>query len=57
MSDLEDYDDDCEICRAQRLADSEGRNLSMEEFKYAAQRQKASGVGKVYIVGEDEEML
>jgi hypothetical protein len=38
-------DDNCEICKVVKLAESEGREPSFSELQAAMMRQKASGIG------------
>jgi len=54
-----EFFDDCEVCKAQKKALEEGRNIGQEEllaaFRRQEQIQKEIGVGKVWIAGEDPE--
>jgi hypothetical protein len=38
-----DYDEDCPICQAQKKADEEGREITLEEFRDAMLKAKEMG--------------
>jgi hypothetical protein len=40
-------DDNCEVCKAQRLAMEQGRDATFFELMEAMEKQKKSGVGYV----------
>lgn len=47
------YFDDCPICKAQKLADEKGKELSLEELRKAFEEAKAKG-GVVGDLAESE---
>lgn len=49
-----EYYDDCEVCRAMRLAEERGRAPSQTELLEAFCKQQATGVGVVGF-GEEKE--